>query len=376
MAAERLVAIAFHEPYVGGASRSVLRILPLLRESGWSFTCWTPGPGPLRDELRGRGLDVAGSERLLRYHWRTLQEAPGPARRLASVPGYLREFRAWVRAAAPALLHANTLLALPEAVAAGRRAPTVVYCHETVPGGAPGLAVAGLTRLAADAVVGISEASTAELRRRGLRPLVVPNGVPLPDPLPPPVPRSGGPVIGTIGTVCRRKGSDLFVEAARRVRAQLPDAEFRLIGPLVVGPERDWAEQLTEAARRDGIRTGATAEPYVELHDWDIAVIPSRDEPFGLVAAEAMAAGVPVVAARVGGLPDIVGADAGVLVEPEDPDALARAVVALARDGALRARLRRAGRERVERLFTLDAQAAGVERAYLSALRSRRAAGA
>jgi glycosyltransferase involved in cell wall biosynthesis len=374
MAAERLVAIAFHEPEVGGASRSVLRILPLLQQSGWRFTCWTPGPGALRDELRERGLDVAGSERLLRYHWRTLQEPPGPARRLAGVPAYLREFRRWVRAAAPALLHANTLLALPEAVAAGRRPPTVLYCHETVPGGGAGIAVAGLARLAADVVVGISDASTAELRRRGLRPLIVPNGVPLPGPQPPPVPRSGGLVIGTIGTVCRRKGSDLFVEAARRVRAELADAELRLIGPLVVGPERDWAEQLTEAARRDGVRTGATAEPYGELHEWDIAVVPSRDEPFGLVAAEAMAAGVPVVAARVGGLPDIVGADAGVLVEPEDPDALARAIVALARDDALRARLRQAGRERVERRFTLDAQAAGVERAYLSVLRSRPAA--
>jgi glycosyltransferase involved in cell wall biosynthesis len=369
MAAERLVAIAFHETDVGGASRSVLRVLPLLEGAGWSFTCWTPGPGPLRDELQTRGLAVAGSERLLRYHWRTLREPPGAARRLAGVPGYLHAFRRWVRERDPALLHANTLLALPEAVAArSRRRPAVLYCHETVPPGAPGLAVAGLARLGADAVIGISHASVAELRRRGLDPLIVPNGVPLPEPAPPP--RADRLVVGTLGTVCRRKGSDLFVAAAKRVRGELPEAQFRLIGPPVAGPERAWAERLIESARGDGIATGAVAEPYPELREWDIAVIPSRDEPFGLVAAEAMALGLPVVAARVGGLAEVVDRDSGVLVAPEDPEALARAIVELARDPGRRARLGHAGRARVEGRFTLEAQARGVGDAYLSALRS------
>jgi glycosyltransferase involved in cell wall biosynthesis len=259
MTVERLVAIVFHEPDVGGASRSLLRVMPLLERSGWTFTCWTPGPGALRDELRARGLEVEGADRLLRYHWRTLREPPGALRRLASVPGYLRQLRGWVRARDPALLHANTLLALPEAAAAGRRPPTVLHCHETVPGGAAGVIVSTLARRAADVVVGISDASTAELRRRGVRPLIVPNGVPLPEPAQASPARPGGPVIGTLGTVCRRKGSDLFVDAARRLRAELPEAEFRLIGPLVVGPERGWAEQVTAAAHRTGVLTGVAS---------------------------------------------------------------------------------------------------------------------
>ena len=374
MAAQRLVAIAFHETDVGGASRSILRVLPLLEDAGWSFTCWTPGPGPLRETLEAHGLAVAGSERLLRYHWRTLSEPPGAPRRLASVPGYLREFRAWVRDRDPALLHANTLLALPEAVSARRRQPTVLYCHETVPAGLRGAAVAGLARIAADVVVGISDASAQELRRRGLRPLIVPNGVPRPEPAAPSATRGERLVVGTLGTVCRRKGSDVFVGAARRLRAELPEAEFRMIGPLVAGPERAWAEQLAESARRDGVRTGVAAEPYAELREWDIAVIPSRDEPFGLVAAEAMAVGLPVVATRVGGLPDVVG-EAGVLVAPEDADALACGVLDLARDRSRRARCGDAGRARVEARFTLEAQAAGVNEAYLTALRSAPARG-
>jgi glycosyltransferase involved in cell wall biosynthesis len=368
-AAQRLVAIAVHETSVGGASRSILRILPLLEQAGWSFACWTPGPGELREELQARGLAVAGSERLLRYHWRTLREPPGALRRLASVPGYLREFRAWVRDRDPAVLHANTLLTLPEAVSARRRRPTVLYCHETVPSGAQGAAVTGLARRAADVVVGISDASTAELRRRGLSPLIVPNGVPLPDPPPPRALPPAPLVIGTLGTVCRRKGSDLFVAAAERLQAQLPGADFRLIGPLVEGPEHAWAERVVERARRGGVSTGVAPEPYAELGEWDIAVVPSRDEPFGLVAAEAMAVGLPVVAARVGGLPDVVGTEAGVLVAPEDPEALAQAILGLARDDARRAASGRAGRARVERHFTLEAQAAGVNGAYLTALR-------
>src|SRR4029453_12931760 len=87
---------------------------------------------------------------------------------------------------------------------------------------------------------------------------------------------------------------------------------------------------------------------------------PRRREPFGLVAAEAMAVGLPVVAARVGGLPDVVGTDAGVLVAPEDPEALAQAILDLARDETRRSASGHAGRARVESRFTLEAQAAGV----------------
>jgi glycosyltransferase involved in cell wall biosynthesis len=72
----------------------------------------------------------------------------------------------------------------------------------------------------------------------------------------------------------------------------------------------------------------------------------------------------------------VVTPDTGLLVAPEDPDALAGAILALARDPGLRARLGQAGRARVEGRFTLEAQARGVNDAYLSALRSGRAPGA
>jgi glycosyltransferase involved in cell wall biosynthesis len=363
------VAIVFHEVIVGGASRSILRILPLLEARGWSFVCWTPGAGPLQAELEARGYEISGRVRLLRYSRRSLLAAPGPFRRLASVPGYLREVRSWMRSARPALLHANTLLTIPEALAAGRRTPTVLYAHETLPAGIKGRLTAGLAAGASDVVVGISDAATAPLRRRGVPLVVVPNGVPDPGR---PAPRhdGGGLVIGTLGTVSKRKGSDVFLAAVQRIRAEMPDAEFRMIGACVEGPDRRWAERLVADAGRAGVRVGERPEPYPELREWDIAVVPSRDEPFGLVAAEAMALGLPVVASRVGGLPEVVAPDAGLLVEPGDPEALARAILALARDPGRRAAYGEAGRARALDMFSLERQAVGVEHAYFTALLS------
>jgi glycosyltransferase involved in cell wall biosynthesis len=368
------VAIAFHEFILGGASRSIMRIMPLLEADGWRFACWTPGPGPLREALQASGHEVAGTRRLLRYRWRTLQQPPGPAARLASVPGYLREFRAWLAACDAAVLHANTLLTIPEAIAAGPSRPRLLYVHETVPPGPKGVVTAGLVRLAADVVVGISHAAAGGLRRWGVQPLVVPNGVPMPEP------RAGERheencgrplVIGTLGTISKRKGSDVFVAAAPRLRSELPTAELRMIGARVEGPDRPWAERVLAAATRAGIRHGERPEPYAELSEWDIAVVPSRDEPFGLVAAEAMAMGVPVVATRVGGLPEVVGTRAGALVEPDDPGGLAAAILELARDPRRRAACGEAGRARVRQNFTLEQQADGLIRAYRAALPQR-----
>lgn len=363
----RDVAVAFHEAEVGGASRSVLRILPLLEKHGWRFTFWTPGPGSLRTELEGAGHSVAGMPRLLRYSWDALRTPPGAVRRLASVPGYLTSFRRWVRAASPSILHANTLLSIPEALAArGTGCPTLLYVHEILPKGPRGRAAGALARAGADTVIGNSKATVLSLQRRGVSARVNYNGVPLPVQTRP-NPRDGRLVIGMLGTVSRRKGSDLFVRAARRLQAELPGAEFRMIGTCVEGPERPWAAQLVDDARRGAIQCGTRRDPYRELRDWDVFVLPSRDEPFGLAVAEAMAMGIPVVATRVGGLPEVVGGEAGLLVEPEDVEALAAAILKLARAPGLRSTMGASGRVRVKREFTLEKQADGLHHVYLEA---------
>jgi glycosyltransferase involved in cell wall biosynthesis len=87
----------------------------------------------------------------------------------------------------------------------------------------------------------------------------------------------------------------------------------------------------------------------------DVLVLPSRTETYGMVVAEALARGLPVVAADVGGVPEALGHGAdgtrpGVLVPPDDPAALRVALRAWLSDADLRLRLRRAARERRESL--------------------------
>jgi glycosyltransferase involved in cell wall biosynthesis len=96
----------------------------------------------------------------------------------------------------------------------------------------------------------------------------------------------------------------------------------------------------------------------------DAVAMPSHHEGLGVAALEAMAAGRPVVAARVGGLPEVVGTDAGLLVDADDPPALAAAIARLAREPATVRALGDAGRARVAERFTLEAMARGTRAVY------------
>ena len=90
----------------------------------------------------------------------------------------------------------------------------------------------------------------------------------------------------------------------------------------------------------------------------DVLVMPSRSEGAGLAALEAMAMGRAVVASRVGGIPEYVEDNcSGLLVEPENPDALASALLRLISDPAERARMGQAGRRRAFSEFSLEASA-------------------
>jgi glycosyltransferase involved in cell wall biosynthesis len=104
----------------------------------------------------------------------------------------------------------------------------------------------------------------------------------------------------------------------------------------------------------------------------DVLAAPSRNEGMGRVLVEAMALGLPVVGARVGGIPDvIVDGESGLLVPPDDPGALAGALVELGRDAALRAKLGAGARPRAE-AFSTAAAAAAMREIYDGLVRTRR----
>jgi len=360
--------VAFHEPGIGGATRAVLRIVPLLEEQGWRFSFWVPGEGALEAELRARGHDVSGAARHLRYSLDALRSPPGPVARLASVPGYLRAFRRWIAARAPDLVHANTRLTIPEVVLSRRTgAATLLHVHEMLHPGPRSRAAARLIRRGADVVVAVSAAAAHNLELQGVSAVVVTNGVDLPA-RPRPRADRGQLIVGTLATVSHRKGTDLFVGAAARLAAQGIPLEFRIAGPPAGGPERAWSDSVVARARRDGIEQREVADAFAELAGWDLLVLPSREDPFPLAVLEGMAAGLPVVATGIDGITEQVTEDTGVLVPPDDEKALADAIANLARDPERRRRMGEAARRRVESHFTLGRQADAMDVAYRRAI--------
>lgn len=356
-----LVAIVLHEAGVGGATTAVLRALPALREAGWRFCFWAPQPGAAAELLAGGGAVVAGEPRELRYTWRALREPPGPCARLRGVPGYLRRFGAFLEREQPDLVHANTILTLPEALAARRRGvPTLLHVHEMLGAGPHAVAATGLARLV-DGVACVSHACAQPLSRRGVRAQIVTAGIEARAP----AARDGAHrplVVGTLATVSRRKGSDLFVQAAELLARD--DVEFRLVGPLAGGRERAWARAICARAARAGVRCFTTTDAMAELRGWDVFVLPARSDPFPLVVLEAMAVGLPVVAAHVDGIPEQVDAGSGILVAPGDAAALAAAIGALLDDPMRRAALGAAAAHRVATTFTLARHASELAAAY------------
>jgi glycosyltransferase involved in cell wall biosynthesis len=367
----RDVLVVLHEPELGGASRAVLRVLPHLERRGWRFCFWAPGGGTVHRVLEEQGYAVAGRPRLLRYHWRNLTEPPGAPARLASVPGYLVALSRCIRAVEPALVHVNTLPALPEALTARlSHRPVLLHVHEMLGGGLLGTAAAAAARSAAHTVVTVSAASAGALRRHGVEAAIVPNGVDLPRAGAAAPGRRGELVVGTLGTVSARKGSDVFLELARRVGRERGDVEFRMVGPLPAGREEAQARRLVAAARDAGVVHRETTDVFRELSEWDVFVLPSREDPFPLAVLEGMAAGLPVVGSEVDGIAEQLADGAGILVPRNDVAALRSAVLELLAAPERRAELGAAARRRVQEAFTLARQAELLDRAYERTVRA------
>ena len=366
------VLVVLHEDVPGGASLSIVRLEPLLAQRGWRLVFWASRPSPLYEELLSRGLEVRGAPRLIAYSMRALRMPPGVGSRLARLPGYLREFSAALREVSPVLVHANSLFTLTEALLARATGiPVVYHVHEMLPRGWKGSAARRLGFWASREVIAVSEASAKRLAAGARQPRVVYEAAAIP-PAGPGRGASVRTVVGTVGVISRRKGSDLFIEAAQRVRKAAPDVELVVVGSPTDVLDADWAERQLARAAELRIRHVPRADVERVLRDWDLFVLPSRSDPFPISALEAMASGLPVIATAVDGLREQVTPATGILVPPEDSAALAEAILELHRDPARRAALGAAARRRVLERFTPERQAAGLDAAYRSALAPRR----
>jgi glycosyltransferase involved in cell wall biosynthesis len=164
----------------------------------------------------------------------------------------------------------------------------------------------------------------------------------------------GRKVVGVVGRLRREKGHRTLLRAMKSVLRALPSAVLVVVGD---GPDREVLEK--EAALlgiADNIRwlgQQDQSEVYRLYSVMDVVAVPSLFEGFGLVAAEAMAAAVPVVASHVGGLPEVVSHGVtGLIVAPEDDSALAVCLLLLLRGGKEAKTMGEEGRKRAKMLFS------------------------
>ena len=173
----------------------------------------------------------------------------------------------------------------------------------------------------------------------------------------------GAPLIGVVGTVCPKKGQIYVVRAMPRILAAVPGARLVIVG----GTQDDYALEAKTEARQSGVDsailwTGRRDDVPEIMTALDVCVSASLEDNLPLVILEAMAAGIPVVATAVGGVPECVADNhTGTLVPPRDASALAGAIVRLLRDWKRRRYFAENGRRHVREHFSLESQTALIE---------------
>lgn len=324
--AARVLAVA-QVAELGGAEYALLRVARHLPERGFELELTVPGAGPLQEAAEAEGITV--------HHL-----AVGGLER----GGWPRALFAWphaggiARRARPDLVLLNGLVA--QRAAPGLPGTLVPWVHDLV-GRTPRPWRSGRFWARTPAVLCASRAVARRAAAAGApeqRLRVVDCPVDPPEPAPRPDWAGQRPVVGFVGRIEPRKGTLDLLRAFADVRSNVPDALLVIVGADELDADRAYARQVRAEAERHGdsvLMLGVVPGAAALMRWFDVLAVPSLEEPFGTVAAEALAAGTPVVATRSGGMEEYVEhGRSGMLVPPGDPAQLADAVSRLLTDGA------------------------------------------
>ena len=381
-----VVAIAHPGADLYGSDRQLIETVRGLAARHWTVRVYLPDNGPLVPLLTAAGARVETHPfPVLR---RSLLSVSGLNRYAREATRAVRDIRAHLAATRPDVVVVNTITIPPWLVAARWAGiPSVCHVHEAEESApVPVRAVLGMPAALATVVVVNSRASLEALAsvvptvRRRAR--VVYNGIPgPPEPVPgdPVVDRSAPARLAVVGRLSPRKGTDVALEAVALLVQRGHDVRLDVCGSVFPGYE--WFEEhLRRRAAHPDLRGRVTFHGYVDptwpiLAGAAVVLVPSRQEPFGNTAVEALLSSRPVVASNVQGLREIVrdGVD-GLLVPADDAAALATAVGRLLDDPALAGRLAAAGAVAAQSRFSPERYARDMTAAVVDAAASRRRA--
>ena len=172
------------------------------------------------------------------------------------------------------------------------------------------------------------------------------------------------PIVGNVAALVAHKGQRHLVEAAVAVLPQVPDARFVIAGEGELRPVLE--RQIKEHHLEKHVLLAGFRPDVLSVHKaFDIFVMSSVSEGLGTSLLDAMACAKPVVATAVGGIPEVVvHGETGFLVPPRDHAAMARAIVTLLKDDALRQRMGEAGRTRALGRFSAERMVQDTLRVY------------
>jgi len=181
-------------------------------------------------------------------------------------------------------------------------------------------------------------------------------------------------VIGQIAQITPNKGQDVFIKALPQVIRAHPNVRALIVGNTVIDNSDWFLDKLKQLVKKldlvDKVTFTGFIEDIVDMYRYlNLLVLPSRSESFGRTIADAMAMSKPVVATRVGGLPEIISeGETGLLVPSGDSTALANAILEIIENPKLYKKFSNNGRKRVKELFTVEKNVRETERVYISLL--------
>ncbi len=364
-----LILDQFSSP--GGAQQTLLDLLPAMSDHGWRALVALPGAGELFGRLRDMGF---ATERIACGPFCSGRKSVTDAARfVAQLPLLIRSIRRMAERIRADVLYVNGPRLLP-ALPSGW--PVVFHAHSYLsPGAAHHAAGRALARVAAHVIANCRFVAGSW---RGYVPpgrvSVIYNGVAGPDQPAPCRAERRRPVAACIGRIAPEKGQLEFLAAAEMIHQACPEVRFEVIGaPLFSEPAAArYAAAVRSAA--DGLPVdfrGWVKDVYGVLAGIDLLLVPSAAyEATTRVILEAYAAGVPVVALRSGGVPEVVEDGITGLLAGSVPEMAACAIKAL-RDAGVRRSLAGAGHRRWQTRFNLER----FRRQTLAALESAAASG-